>query len=398
MVKATESWLGEIDAAFGHKAPTFTEWQQARIGLDKQINFAARNASPEMEALKQIRSMMERELEVSGEAAAKNVGSAFAEDYQATKSLYQSVRQARDLTERGVSRELVNNSLGLRATMGALSGFASGSPIMGTLGGVAGKIIQDRGDVMAADLLSRAASVIGIRQIAARTEASLERNASKLVGARPFGAAEAGLAPPTRMSVAALGVALQRPRERFEAMRDVLATSQANPAATAERLSQSVQDLAEHHPRVASAVVSKTIKGLTFLHSKLPPSRRDPFSLTPHLDKKLRVSDAEVFKFNLYADAVHNPMMVLTEANNGTLVPEHVEAVREVYPALYSEIQEHVKASLANATRELPYAKQNQLGVLLGIPGGPDERSGLHRVSTGHVRTDGTGRSAASAS
>jgi hypothetical protein len=369
VVHAAESWLKEVEGAFGKKAPTFTEWQQARIALDKQVNFAARAASPEMGALKQIRSLMEKELETSGEAAAKNVGQAFSDEYRATKSLYQSVRKAQELTERGVARELANNSFGLGATMGGLTGLVTGGPVTGALMGVAGKVVKDRGDMLAADLLHRASNLLGVQQLAARTNAQMAHGVAGLLGTKPVTVGAAALRAPVRSVAAPMGVALSgKLHKDFDNVTSAVTKTASNPMAVTAKVAAALGPEAGRSPKLAAAATQMMLGDIAFLQSKIPPPRQDPFTLQPHLQPKTRASDGEKVDFMRYAEALDDPLVMLKRAKNGTLTPATVEAVKERRPLLYDEMRQEVMRSLVDSKSQLPYGRRIALGILLDLP------------------------------
>lgn len=374
-VAAIEKWLSSIDSAFSERAPTFTEWQKIRVGLDKEIYQGVTKASPKVEALRAMRSKLEGELMTAGESAAQQMGESFQAEYKATKSLYQSVKKAQELTTRGVSRDLANNSAGLTTRLAAMAGTSVGAGLGGAVGGMLGgaagsaigQVIQRRGDVLAADLLSRAATLAGANRIAGKVTAQLDQGVKALVGGTKKlpQAAESGV----RTVSAPLGVKSSGNRRAdFAKVSDAVTTAVANPVATTDRVSRSVGQLADHSPGTATAAIATTLRGLDFLAGKLPPSRQDPYSLQPQLQPRTRASDAEISQFMRYAEAVDNPLIVLREAKTNTLTRDHVEAVKAVYPKLYDEIRGSVFRSLVESNSELPYGKRIQLGILLDIP------------------------------
>lgn len=369
VVGAAQKWLGEVKAAFGEAPPTFEAWQKARVALDKQIRFEAARVSPAQDALREIRGIMEKELEAAGEAAAQGMGSTFQAEYQAAKQLYQSLLKARDLTERGVSRALANNSVGVRALGAGLTGMLAGGPLAGAAMGFAGKVIQDRGDMLAADLLSRASGIAGVRRLAARTEHAMARDVSSLTRAANDNApSKAAFAPPSR-SLSPFGVSLTgNARKDFDKVQKAVTDAQANPGRTADRLGQRLASVSQGAPAaVTSSAIATWMRGASFLASKLPPSRLDQFSLQPHLQRP-RASDAEISQFMRFAHAVDNPLIVLREAKSGTLTRDHVEAVKTVYPRLYEEMRGEVMRSLVESKSPLPYSRRIQLGILLDLP------------------------------
>jgi|CXWL01.1.fsa_nt_gi hypothetical protein len=213
----------------------------------------------------------------------------------------------------------------------------------------------------------------------------ISRGSSDLVGGAPSKAA--GLPPPKSGArgffstlinstkpiggpattvVAAGGSKVARARFEDEAAR--ITSLKANPAALSSRVGEAFAPMGAATPKTTAAATSTAIAGVAFLASKLPPSRQDPFTLQPQLQQTSRASDSEISKFSRYKEALDNPMMVLKEAKSGTLTREHVEAVKAVYPALYSEMRNQVMAAVVDSKSELPYGRRIQLGILLDIP------------------------------
>lgn len=367
-VNAAQKWLAKVEAAFGESPPTFTQWQKMRRGLDKDINFARVNQTPEMESLKQVRAIMEKELESSGEAAARNVGASFAGEYQATKSLYQSVRTAEELSLRGVSREMVNNGLGLRATMGAVAGIATGNPIMGVAAGVGGMLVKDRGDMLAADLLHRVANLVGIQRLVSRTDAVMSKEVSGLLGTKAL--VTGALAEAPRRSVAApLGVALSgNLHGDFDKVQKETTRLSSNPVHLTEKVAAALGPEASKSPALAAAFTRTLAGDVAFLAAKLPQRRTDAFTLQPHLQPETRASDSEKHEFIESAKALDDPTIMLRQARAGALTPVTVAAIKERRPELYAQMRTDIAQSLMTSKSELPYGRRIQLGILLDLP------------------------------
>ena len=143
----------------------------------------------------------------------------------------------------------------------------------------------------------------------------------------------------------------------------------ANPQQVADSIGDNLRAIAPHAPRVASETASTAVRGLTFLQSKLPPSSVDPFSPTPQFGKPNRMtSDVEISKFLRYYEAVENPIGVMSLISKGKGTRQHVEAIREVYPLLYSDMQGAVNRRLMDAKRPLSYEERLKLGVFYDMP------------------------------
>lgn len=380
-VKAVNKFLSQVEAATEGRSPSFTEWQSWRSALDKQIYKSSAKASPATETLRNLRALMEKELESSGEAAAKNMGGAFVDEYQATKSLYQSVRKAADLTERSVARQSANNSFGLGAVIGGAAGLVSGGPVVGAAMGLGGKLLKDRGDMLAADLLGRASNMTRLMGAVSRSNAKVSEGVASLVGSKPAeqlgklsapkqtgGFVSELLKSAESSSPPRVQAGASTSRTQFSKRSEAIASLTSNPSLLSQRMSEMLGPVAQTSPRIAAAVTAKAMGDLRFLESKLPPSRRDTFSLQPQLQPATKASDAEIAKHARYVQALDNPAIVLSLAAKGNLTPDHVEAVRERYPLMYDEMRSQIFSGLVASKTEVPYARRIQLGILLDLP------------------------------
>jgi hypothetical protein len=381
VVNTVEKFLGQVEKAGSREAPTFEQWHQWRTNLDKLAKFEKRNFTPAEGAMQQLRGMMEEHLRAAGEEAAQSMGSSFRAEWQANQGTLQSLYSAEKLLERGAAASTKNNVFGLRSTIAGAAGSVVGGMVGGPVGSLvgagaaslAGKLVESRGDMLAADLLDRAAGILGARRIAARTDATMIRGVRDLVGKAANDNADRHvldvLAPPARASLAPMGITLTGDKRKdYASISNHLTASAGDPVRTTDRLSRALGDLPQHAPKAAQSVIDTTLKGSSFLLSKLPPSRKDPYSLQPQLEKGSRASDSEISKFMHYAEGVDDPMIVLREAKAGTLTRDHVEAVKSVYPNLYDEMRQQVMRALVDTKAELPYERRIQLGILLDIP------------------------------
>jgi hypothetical protein len=133
-----------------------------------------------------------------------------------------------------------------------------------------------------------------------------------------------------------------------------------NPDAMQAHLEALSDDLSEHAPEVSRAVGLGTVRAVQFLHAKMPkPPDRGPLAppWTP--------SRAEIARFQRYAEAVDNPMVILKQAAAGTLTDEAIEAVRVVHPAIYGRIVEGLTKALI-AHPNPPFAMRQAIGRIIG--------------------------------
>jgi hypothetical protein len=78
---------------------------------------------------------------------------------------------------------------------------------------------------------------------------------------------------------------------------------------------------------------------------------------------------------------VDAPLTVFDDLKAGTLTREHVEALQNVYPSIYTRLQEASMNYLQKEGENLSYQKRITLGLLLDLPSDaslePDNIAGL---------------------
>ena len=116
----------------------------------------------------------------------------------------------------------------------------------------------------------------------------------------------------------------------------------------------------DHAPQVASDLRLATANALTFLASKAPRKMQFAPGMAP-----IEPTAADVRKFERYLKAVNDPAGLLDDALRGDITGEAVEAVRTVYPQIFSTIQSQIAERLTNSPN-IPYQRRMQLSTLLG--------------------------------
>jgi len=126
--------------------------------------------------------------------------------------------------------------------------------------------------------------------------------------------------------------------------------------------------------RAADALTATTVKGVYFLSSKLPPANNqiDPLGVTKAFGWK--ASPLQMQKWLRYAKAVKDPLSVVDGLSDGTLTPEGVEVLQQVYPALYNDVRTKVMAQIQAKPREYSKQERIRLGLLLGLETDPSLR------------------------
>jgi hypothetical protein len=143
-----------------------------------------------------------------------------------------------------------------------------------------------------------------------------------------------------------------------------------NPHIQAERVAKQIEGIDARASKVAGAAANASVRAIQFLGTKLPQGVVDVHSMTPNLDKK-QYSDQEKADFLKYVSTVQNPASAFEELEHGRLTPQHVEALKAVFPAIFKDVQTKAMSavhSLAVQGKKLSFQKRIQLGILLDIP------------------------------
>jgi hypothetical protein len=139
-----------------------------------------------------------------------------------------------------------------------------------------------------------------------------------------------------------------------------------NPEAFMQKLNRSTSLLQFAAPNTASILDAKTVKAMMFLGQKMPKQHSTPGVLDV-LKKPKMPSNYDLAKFHRYLTAVDDPKTVVHDLQNGRISHEGVEALKEVYPTLYSKLQDKIVDGLQTSGHDLPYNRRVQLGSLFGI-------------------------------
>lgn len=119
-------------------------------------------------------------------------------------------------------------------------------------------------------------------------------------------------------------------------------------------------------PGLGQAVEARRAAAVKFLQSKMPSGAFGSGAFG-HLAGPA-VSTMEARRFMAYVRGVEEPLGVLEDVSRGVYSPESIEAVREVYPQTYAEMQQVVMEQLTDLKKPPPYESRRELGILFGIP------------------------------
>lgn len=291
--------------------------------------------------------------------ARSNLARAIAEHMDVPAELAEQARRSPQAVERarqvlGVAVEdsrILNQWREAVAQIGSSRGL-SGAISGGLYAGLPGAIVGAAGPDQSVRVLAM------LRQAARRVD---DRVSGAVRGFLRRGAGATAEAARRGRRAAVLGGATayrERTRQLEEQARDL-----------PSRIAEGTRDLSGA-PRTQQALQTRAARAVAFLQRVRPSGRVPPGTLLAGRAERLP-STSEMERFLRYARAIDDPDTVLADLEAGRLSREGVEALREVYPALYQQITQRAIEALQELKTPPPYQERLQLGLLLGIPTDP---------------------------
>lgn len=160
----------------------------------------------------------------------------------------------------------------------------------------------------------------------------------------------------------------QNKQEAFKALSDDIIKYTVQPEKLAVKLSNNLQRLTSVAPQTSQHLLETSARAIQFLKDKLPINSAKEGALDSFLKKKWQPSTLELAKFERYIEAIENPLSAIDDLEQGSLTREKVEAIKTVYPNLYTKIQEITLDTISKNSDKIDYKKRLELGVLLDIP------------------------------
>lgn len=157
-------------------------------------------------------------------------------------------------------------------------------------------------------------------------------------------------------------------QDHFKALSKQLADAQADAAGTDKRVSGIAAGIAQGGaPNVAAALASKQKQVLDYLAREMP---RGPAPVPFGPRKDYLPTERELHAYERKREAAYDPVGTI-ERNlaRGTLTRDHIETVRELYPAILGRIAERVaRAAAAPNAPVLSRTQRARLALLFGSP------------------------------
>lgn len=200
-----------------------------------------------------------------------------------------------------------------------------------------------------------------------KTLASLERmanSASKKIDAGTAAIVRSG-APSTLRGIATAGAVLSAKQERQQYQKNIesVRALTGSDDGMFDRLDEFNGPLADDAPGIASHANTVTSAAASYLDSKIP---KPPANLPPMQLKNWQPTDAQVREYNRIHRTIDMPLSILSDASEGTLTRQQVEAVTAIYPALMGEIRDRIVAGLEE-NPDITASRRRTISMLLGV-------------------------------
>lgn len=125
-------------------------------------------------------------------------------------------------------------------------------------------------------------------------------------------------------------------------------------------------DLGHYMPDHAAALSGAAMSAAIYLNQKRPSNPRQ----SP-LDSEIPLSKAQKSAYLRTLSIAQQPLLVLSHIKRGTLLPQDVETVRNLYPGLYGKMTQKLMNAMADHLAKgesVPYSTRQSLSLFLGQP------------------------------
>lgn len=142
----------------------------------------------------------------------------------------------------------------------------------------------------------------------------------------------------------------------------VVVASQANPS----QMQGVSDDLGHYAPDHSTHLTMTSARAMSYLASVRPKTA----PVNP-LDMPVKPSEVEIARYNRALEIAEQPLTILKHVKDGTITPQDIEAISNIYPSLYEDMKQKTLEQLmelrAKGT-EIDYKTRIGLSVFLGQP------------------------------
>lgn len=324
--------------------------------------------APWVQDLQKVERHLEDTLEEHVETTLARVAPDDAGRYKELRRLSESFIKADTIAKKSVAQNLGNRAISLTDYLTGLTAgaalFDGGASVLGGLGvSFAHKLARERGSALLATLYTRAKGVN--RRIDQGFTSFFTRARQVREG----------------LTQAAVGQVVAHDMGRIlkarsdESHEDAYDRMIARATAITNGTAVGPFVLDEDAPNVGHAMRLLQQRAAAHLvkHAPAPPRT----SANPNLgalSADMRPDPVKLYEWTRRVRAIEDPTTLLDDLKQGTLSVAAVEAVREVYPHIYADMQGRAVEWLGNTPELLPYEYRVRVGLLFQLPTDPTLR------------------------
>lgn len=149
--------------------------------------------------------------------------------------------------------------------------------------------------------------------------------------------------------------------ENFKKTSEKISSFQQNPDLLLDALESATKNIYPHAPDISGGMHKTLVSGVNFLNSVLP--RQQTNSMFP---EEFKPSDQELNRFMNYYSAIEKPISILDGLKTNTISMQQIDAVRSVYPELYTSMQSEVIKKLSSLKEKPSYQRRLSISMFLG--------------------------------
>ena len=312
-----------------------------------------------------IREESENALEaIAGKLSnSKGINSETYANFIEAKDVYATLKNLQFFAQGAAARQANNARLPitsyiLGAGLGGGVFGAADSVLTGGMGAAATfaatalgrKYLRDNGELLFGRTLRRITDYGGALNLADKSQSTMASGINKIL--------RGGVAAGVKWTNP-LPDSPQKTIEDFKQTRDQLNNLKGNPAALYPRFLAMLPEV-EGDQSLNENMAQTMAVAVNFMHEKLP---KNPTSMSEMMfDYREEVPRfSQILQFMRYKMAVDNPHIVLPLIAQGSLMPEHVEAVQQVYPAIYQAQMKTLVEKVMQKNRNLAPVVRNSL-------------------------------------
>lgn len=120
-------------------------------------------------------------------------------------------------------------------------------------------------------------------------------------------------------------------------------------------------------PQVHQALAMKLSVAANYLNTHLPEDPTASYSIYPNKTKWVP-SDLDLAKFQRRVEVVNDPTVAIHRISEGTVTPEQVDALKNVYPEIFAGLQQEIISGIMENKDPPPYRARLVLASVFGIP------------------------------